>query len=118
MTINHINLPVENVKDVHHLFESFLGFTCRSVKGEHSIVILDNPEGFTLVLMPLSKKGPAVYPELFHIGILMKNQPEVEGLYQKLKAGGISLPTEPGKIRDGFGFYFQYDALLIEIGLN
>jgi len=118
MTINHLNLPVRDVPEVLRLFESYLGFNCREIKGDHGVVVLDNSDGFTLVLMPMSKKGSDNYPELFHIGVLMDDASAVQQVYQKLKSGGVPLPAEPGKIRDGYGFYFKFDALMVEIALK
>jgi len=36
--------------------------------------------------------------------------------YNHLKNGGIAVGQEPRKIRDSFGFYFNFDNIMIEVG--
>lgn len=115
MTINHINLVVNNVSQAVNFFETYFGFKCELIKGENVIAILKNEENFTLVISS-SKDGANVYPKDFHIGFMLNDAGEVDSLYQKLKVGNIVLSQEPRKIRNSYGFYFYFDNLFIEVG--
>lgn len=113
MTINHINLPVSNVKRVSEFFETYLAFTIAEVKGDYAIAVLKNESNFILVIMPL--KANDVYPDAFHIGFMLDSIEDVDALHKKLSEGGINLSQSPKKIRDSYGFYFYFDKIFIEI---
>jgi hypothetical protein len=63
-----------------------------------------------------SKSGQPNYPEAFHIGFMLDNEEQVRETLTKLKSGGIEVGQEPIKIRDSFGFYFNFDNFMIEVG--
>jgi catechol 2,3-dioxygenase-like lactoylglutathione lyase family enzyme len=115
MKLNHLNLVVTNVAATVTFFETYFDFKCIAVKGEHAIAILTGVDQFTLVLMAPSD-GNADYPKAFHLGFMQDTIEKVNALYEKLKSGGIVLEQEPRKIRDSFGFYFQFDTIMIEVG--
>lgn len=114
MKLNHINLVVNNVAEAIRLFETYFGFKCIEIKGEKIIAILSDEGDFTLVLTK-AKDGHAKYPESFHIGFLQSNAEEVNQLYLQLKSAGLIGEKEPRKIRDSFGFYFNFENIMIEI---
>lgn len=62
------------------------------------------------------KNGQVIYPDAFHIGFMQENEEKVTEIYNTLKNGGISVGQEPRKIRDSFGFYFNFDTIMIEVG--
>ena len=101
-----------------HFFENYFDFKTTEVKGDNVIAILKGDDNFTLVLMSAasSKLTGAVYPEAFHIGFMVDDVDQVQAIYQKLKAGGIELGHEPRKIRDSFGFYLNFENIMIEVG--
>lgn len=113
MTINHLNLVVNNLHDTVSFFETYFGFKCIAEKGG-VISILKNQENFTLVLMT-GKEGPVNYPKNFHIGFMLESLQMVDDLYLKLKAN-MELTQSPAKIRDSYGFYFYFDTVFIEVG--
>ena len=115
MKLNHINLVVSDVKETINLFETYFNFKCSNIKGDNIIAILKNADDFTLVIMT-NKDGKAIYPDAFHIGFMLDSPDSVTETYEKLKAGGIAVGQEPGKIRDSFGFYFNFDNIMIEVG--
>lgn len=115
MKLNHINLVVSNVAKAIILFETYFNFKCTDIKGDNIVAILKGANDFTLVVMP-DKNGQATYPEAFHIGFILENTNAVTDTYEKLKSGGIAVGQEPRKIRDSFGFYFNFDTLMIEVG--
>ncbi len=115
MKLNHINLVVSNVAEAINLFETYFSFKCKDIKGDHIVAILKGTGDFTLVLMT-DKNGQATYPNAFHIGFMLENEEAVTRTYDTLKNGGITVGQEPRKIRDSFGFYFNFDSIMIEVG--
>lgn len=114
MNLNHINLVVNNVAEATYFFETYFKFKCDEIKGDNIIAILTNEDDFTLVITK-AKNGHATYPESFHIGFLQRNAEEVNQLYRQLKSAGMVDEHEPRKIRDSFGFYFNFENIMIEI---
>lgn len=114
MKLNHINLVVNNVAEAIHFFETYFNFKCIEIKGDNIIAILTNEDDFTLVVMK-SKSGNVTYPESFHIGFLQQNKEEVNQIYHQLKTAGMVGEQQPRKIRDSFGFYFNFENIMIEI---
>lgn len=115
MKLNHINLVVSNVAAATHLFETYFNFKCTDKKGDNIITILKGADNFTLVIMT-NKDGKITYPGAFHIGFMLEDAEAVTGIFEKLKTGGVNVEQEPGKIRDSFGFYFNFDNIMIEVG--
>ena len=115
MKLNHINLVVADVAETIRLFETYFNFKCTGIKGENSIAVLKGADDFTLVIMA-NKDGEAIYPKAFHIGFMLNDPDSVTQIYQQLKNDGIAIGQEPKKIRDSFGFYFNFDSIMIEIG--
>ncbi|HEY5367796.1 MAG TPA: VOC family protein [Hanamia sp.] len=114
MKLNHINLVVNNVAKAIHFFETYFNFNCVEIKGDSIIAILVNEDEFTLVLTK-AKDGHAKYPESFHIGFLQRSAEDVTRLYHQLKTARLVDEQEPRKIRDSFGFYFNFENIMIEI---
>ena len=117
MKLNHINLPVKDVTAARDFFETHFDFTSVDVKLNDTLSLLKGTDGFTLVIMSdkLNQNGNNIYPDAFHIGFFLKTNEEVIGMFERLKAGGITLTQEPQLIRKTFGFYFHYQGILIEI---
>ena len=115
MKLNHINLVVSDVAKAIIFFETYFNFKCTDIKGDNIVAILKGADDFTLVIMT-TKEGDAIYPDAFHIGFMLDNTNDVTETYEKLKSGAIAVGQEPRKIRDSFGFYFNFDTVLIEVG--
>lgn len=115
MKLNHINLVVSNVAKATDFFETYFNFKCTEIKGDNIITVLKGVDDFTLVIMT-NKGGEIMYPEAFHIGFMLNDTNAVTATYEKLKNGGIDVGQEPRKIRDSFGFYFNFDTVMIEVG--
>jgi catechol 2,3-dioxygenase-like lactoylglutathione lyase family enzyme len=109
MRLNHLNLPIPDVKATREFFETYFNFTCIEEKGDGALTVLKGEDDFTLVLMSESfnRNGQSAYPDAFHIGFLVNNQNEVDQLYTKLQQGGILLKQQPSPMRGVYGFYFH-----------
>ncbi|MEP6684672.1 MAG: VOC family protein [Parafilimonas sp.] len=114
MKLNHINLVVSDVANTIHFFEKYFNFTCIEIKGDNIVAVLNGAGDFTLVIMK-NKDGNIVYPDAFHIGFILDNKEEVITTYQQLKNDGIDVGNKPKNIRDSFGFYFNFDNIMIEV---
>jgi predicted enzyme related to lactoylglutathione lyase len=115
MKLNHINLVVSNVAAAIIFFETYFNFKCTDIKGDHIVAVLKGEDDFTLVIMT-TKEGSIIYPDAFHIGFMLENTTAVTETFEKLKKGGIAVGQEPRKIRDSFGFYFNFENIMIEVG--
>ena len=115
MKLNHINLVVSNVADAIRLFETYFSFKCTDIKGDNIVAILKGADDFTLVIMT-DKNGQITYPNAFHIGFMLDSEDAVTKTFDNLKIGGITVGQEPRKIRDSFGFYFNFENIMIEVG--
>jgi catechol 2,3-dioxygenase-like lactoylglutathione lyase family enzyme len=115
MKLNHINLVVSNVADTIKLFETHFGFKCIYIKGDNKVAILKGTNDFSLVILK-NKSGQTTYPEQFHIGFMLDSEEKVTKTYDSLKNDGVNVGKEPRKIRDSFGFYFNFDNIMLEVG--
>ena len=118
MTLNHLNLSVQDVPAARTFFETYFDLTSEDRKPNDTLSVLTGTDGFVLVLMNerLNQNGNKTYPDAFHLGFFLNNQEEVISLFDKLKDGGIHLEQQPQKIRRTFGFYFHFQTIMIEIG--
>ena len=118
MQINHLNFPVSDVAATKSFFEKYLNFTCREVKGDNMMAILESEEGFVLTLMSVNfnRNGNSTYPDAFHMGFLLDDREKVQATWQRLHNDGIGLDQEPHTMRGVFGFYFHAPGnILIEV---
>lgn len=115
MKLNHINLVVTDVAAAVGFFEQYFGFKCTGIKGDNVVAILKGADDFTLVIMT-SKDTGVNYPQAFHIGFMQEDNGAVNNIYNRLKSGDIDVGQEPRKIRDSFGFYFNFGNIMIEVG--
>ncbi|MBO9205267.1 MULTISPECIES: VOC family protein [Niastella] len=118
MQINHLNFPVTDVAQTKSFFEKHFNFTCREIKGDNMMAILQSEEGFVLTLMStdFNRNGNSIYPDAFHMGFLVKDQDEVQSIWQRLHKDGAVLEQKPHNMRGVFGFYLHAPGnILIEI---
>src|ERR1700733_6040443 len=114
MTLNHINLSVPDVSETASFFEKHFNFKILKAKA-NTIAILEDEEGFVLVLSNFPNTASFDYPADFHIGLYQENKEKVLEIFDKLEADGLALTRKPGLIRDRFGFYFYAPGgILIE----
>lgn len=117
MQLNHLNLSVKDIPASRTLFETYFDFKCVDPKLNETLSVLHGPDGFILVLMhqKMNEKGNHTYPDTFHIGFYLEDKAAVKATWERLKSGGIQLDQEPQIMRKTFGFYFTFDAMMIEI---
>ncbi|PSL46071.1 catechol 2,3-dioxygenase-like lactoylglutathione lyase family enzyme [Chitinophaga niastensis] len=117
MQLNHLNLSVQDVPAARKFFETYLDFQSTDTKPNDTLAVLTGADGFILVLMNqrMNEKGNTSYPDAFHIGFYVADEAAVLAIYDRLQNSGILLEQVPQRIRKNFGFYFRYDAFMIEI---
>lgn len=121
MVLNHINLVVKDVDKAVHLFANCFSFNL-IVNRKSKMAVLANNENFALVIwgQVLNKKEELPeYPENFHIGFYQQDEESVWNIYRKLRQEeGLKFEAEPKLIRNTFGFYLNFENLMIEISVN
>jgi catechol 2,3-dioxygenase-like lactoylglutathione lyase family enzyme len=118
MQINHLNFPVTDVAQTKSFFEKHFNFTCREVKGDNMMAILEGEDGFVLTLMStdFNRNGNSTYPDAFHMGFLVDDRDKVQSIWQRLHNGGVVLEQEPHSMRGVFGFYLHAPGnILVEV---
>ena len=118
MQINHLNFPMTDVAQTKSFFEKHFNFTCKEVKGDNMMAILQSEEGFVLTLMStdFNRNGNSTYPDAFHLGFLVNDRDKVQSIWQRLHSDGIVLEQEPHNMRGVFGFYLKAPGnILIEV---
>ncbi len=120
MKLNHINLPLQDVAAGTLFFETHFGFKSENGVANDMLSVLRGNDDFVLVLMSnkFNQDGNHTYPRAFHIGFFQENNKDVIAIYERLKDAGIYLAEEPKRIRKTFGFYFNYQDILIEISAD
>ena len=116
--LNHINLPVRNVAETSAFFEKYFDFKCLEIKGDHALAVMKGADDFVLVLMSeaFNRNNNAVYPDAFHVGCLVDEKEQVDGMFERLKNGGVSLDRSPSNMRGVYGFYFNAPGnILVEV---
>ncbi len=115
MTLNHINLSVPDISETAVFFEKHFNFKIVRAKA-NTIAILEDAEGFVLVLSNFPNTASFDYPADFHIGFYQPDKEKVLDIFHKLQADNLALTQQPGLIRDRYGFYFYAPGkILIEV---
>jgi catechol 2,3-dioxygenase-like lactoylglutathione lyase family enzyme len=114
MTLNHLDLHVPNVFQTRDFLTEFLGFKLISSPTAPTIAILEDQDGFVLVLQK-QKLDTDRYPAGFHIGFYVEGQSIVDELQTRFKSAGYS-PSDIEKSRRGYYFYVPAPGgFLVEI---
>jgi lactoylglutathione lyase len=104
MNLNHLNLPVTDVRAAHDFLERH--FEMRSMgAGNTSMMGLNDASGFALVLMKLGANAEIVYPDGFHLGFTQQTPEQVHAVHQRLTEAGFDVPA-PRNVHGGWSFYF------------
>src|SRR5919202_1867944 len=90
MKLNHLDLQVPDVQATALFFERYFGFSLRSSRSSPAIAILDDGDGFVLVLQ--RRKGEEeAYPEGFHVGFLVADEAQVVAFQARARAEGLTI---------------------------
>ena len=120
MHLNHLNLPVSNLAEAQSFFEDLFDFQLLG-KGGDLIVAMSDGHGFMLVLANTARFGGEAphYPEPFHIGFNLDDRAQVDAMYERVSAAGITVDDTPRRKHGHYGFYFRaLDNLLFEVATH
>ena len=95
MRLNHLDLQVSDVAAARAFFETHFGLRCTYSRGDQ-IAFFDDETGFSFGVSNLfGHAEPPMYPPDFHIGFILEDAAQVEAAYQRLRAAGVELRSEP-----------------------
>lgn len=118
MKLNHIDLHVTDVQETAQFLERYFGFKLLTSKTAQAIAVLNDGDGFSLVLQKL-KNPSATYPEGFHIGFVQDDIQQVETLFQRLKDDGVDVGESIIVNNRGTMFYFYLPGgILTEVSAS
>ena len=105
MKLNHLNLTVTNVSEARQFLEKYFGLQSLD-KGENSqIAQLRDDNGLDVTLMKVGE-GDVQYPASFHVGFLQETEPQVDEMYERLKADGFEV-LPPRRFHGSWTFYLR-----------
>ncbi|MCA9878233.1 MAG: hypothetical protein KC442_10645, partial [Thermomicrobiales bacterium] len=91
MHLNHLNLAVSNLAEAQTLFEDLFDFELLVEVGDF-LVSLSDGHGLMLNLANTARFGGETprYPEPFHIGFNLDDRAQVDAMYKRVLAAGIT----------------------------
>lgn len=104
MQLNHLNLSFVDVPAASAFFQRHFGFRVIGADNK-AISVLEDSSGFVLVVSNFEKALSVTYPGAFHVGFIQETVAEVEAIYARMKADGVSLGEPPKKTHRGTTFY-------------
>ena len=116
MQLNHLDLPVSDVRSTATFFERFFGFRLAEMKGRDELAILKGEGGFTFVLSPLRSDGPQELPAELHVGFHLESEDAVRALHARLTEAAVER-VSPLDVRRGALLFYCYapGPLLVEV---
>ena len=106
MTLNHINLTVEDVVATRGFLEKYFGLRPHNPDKENpgfDLLFDDNNLVLTLIK---GRRGVEIhYPETFHIGFAQPNAEKVNEINNRLREDGYDVPP-PSRQHGSWTFYF------------
>lgn len=114
MHLNHLDLQVTDVIATAALLEDLLGLRVVSNRGSAAIAILDDGNGFTLVLQR-RKRDDERYPEGFHFGCLVADEPTVIDFQARARGRGLDVSDVQRNGRGTLCYARIGDGILLEV---
>lgn len=106
MTLNHLNLAVDDVPAACSFFETYFGLAPVQARPGPRMAFLRDDNGLFLSLMNLDSSEPAAYPGTFHVGFILDTRADVDGMNDRLRQDGFAV--EPAREFHGsYTFYLQ-----------
>ncbi len=112
MKLNHLDLQVDDVQTTARFFEELLDFELRSNRCSPAIAILDDRQGFTLVLQ---RRSAVAYPEDFHIGFLVDDEATVHAFHARATQAGLSISDVDRNARGVMTYCRAPGGFLVEV---
>jgi catechol 2,3-dioxygenase-like lactoylglutathione lyase family enzyme len=114
MRLNHIDLQVSDVQRAVGWFEQLFDFQLRSSRTSPALAILDDGNGFVLVLQ--RKRNPTeTYPEGFHIGFLVDDVDTVLRFHTRARSASFEVSEVQRNNRGTLVYWRTPEGFLIEV---
>lgn len=110
MRLNHLHLMVSDARGSAEFLETWFGM--KPLPGGRDKFVVMHDESW-LILTLMQGKGCA-YPKHFHIGFTQATRAEVDGIWERMKAAGIS-PSTPEAAHAWFFYVRAPGGFLIEV---
>ena len=115
MKLDHLNLPVDNVKEAHHFLSTHFGLHAFAVEPSDTMALLRDDDGLVLNLSNFDKASSVTYPATFHIGFQQKSEAKVDEINRQLKEAGFSVEP-PRHFHGSWTFYLEAPGgFLVEV---
>ena len=115
MQLNHLDIPVPDVRSTATFFERFFDLKLVEMKGRDALAILKDEAGFTLVLSPV-RPGAQALPEPFHVGFHLDSEEAVRAMHARITEGGVERVSALDHRRGALLFYcYAPGPVLVEV---
>lgn len=105
MHLNHLDLCVPDVAATAAFFTRHFGLRLIDMRGQDRLAIMEDGNGFVLVLSNFEKASEFRYPEQFHIGFVLEDEAAVTAAYDDCRDGGVAIVHPLNRNRRGLMFY-------------
>lgn len=114
MKLNHLDLQFADVPAAATFFIAHFGFTPVTRRDSPALVVLDDGDGFTLVLQR-RKRDDESYPEGFHVGFIVDDPATVRARREALAAAGLRVGPVETNGRGTQCYLHGPEELLVEV---
>jgi len=114
MKLNHIDLHVGDVQRTAAFFERYFGFALRTSRTSPAIAILDDGDGFVLVLQR-AKDDAYTYPDGFHVGFLVDDEEQVIAFQAAARRDGLDVSDVDRNARGVMTYCRAPGGILVEV---
>lgn len=105
MHLNHLDLCVPDVAATVAFFTRHFGLTLLNLRGQDRLAVMEDGNGFVLVLSNLEQADDFRYPAQFHIGFVLDDEAAVAAAYDDCRDGGVTIVHALNRNRRGLMFY-------------
>lgn len=107
MTLNHLNLTVNDVLQTQRFLETYFGLRpLDEMKENPGFMVLRDDRGMVLTLIKGRRGTEAAYPETFHIGFIQESEERVNEINRRLREDGYNVDA-PQRLHGSWTFYFR-----------
>jgi lactoylglutathione lyase len=111
MHLNHLDLPVTDIRGTREFFEKYFDFRCVFERSDGLTVLLD-PSDFALTLSPCEQGDRPSYPTGFHVGFNLSTKSDLMNAYQRLSSGGVEIVRPLGDLGGALTFHCNAPGLI------
>ena len=106
MKLDHLNLPVNDVKKAQDFLSTYFGLQAFAVEPNDTMALLLDDDGLVLNLSNFNKASSVIYPSTFHIGFQQESEAKVNEINQQLKEDGFDVKA-PKRFHGSWTFYLD-----------